>query len=117
MAVWKLDRGENAVFEGTVTMSTSAGAPSMPYDLTDATLTLHFGPETGSIYKTWLSGGTSLIKSAGTLGVWTFEFWPIDTEGLTGTFYLFDLWLRTSSQKEYMLSLGTVNLGKVMGTI
>lgn len=114
---WKLQRGENALFEGTVLLATSAGATPVPTDITGGTLVLHFGSFIDTPIKTWTSGGSSLQILAGTVGVWRFEFQPVDTEGILAGPYLYDLWYRTAAGKEYALTLATVTILPVIGTI
>ena len=117
MPSWRFERGENALFEGTVLISTSSGAAKTAADLTGGTLYLHFGSSLNSPMKTWTAGGSSLQITVATLGIYQFEWQPEDTEELSAGSYYFDLWYKNSANKEYCVTVGTVTLLGVVGTI
>lgn len=52
----------------------------------------------------------------GSMGVYRFSFKPEDTQNLTATSYYFDIWMRTPSLDEYVLTIGTLQLLPVVGT-
>lgn len=116
MPTWKVDKGETALYEGTIQVATTQGATPTPYDLTGGTLAVHWGPSMGSIHKTQTSLGTALTIQVATLGVYRFEFYPADTESLDTGDYYFDLWLRTAQDKEYCVTKGTLSILPVVGT-
>lgn len=52
----------------------------------------------------------------GSMGVYRYSFEPRDTENLAATSYYFDIWLRTPAEKEYILTVGTLQLLPTVGT-
>jgi hypothetical protein len=53
----------------------------------------------------------------GTMGVYRYSFLPEDTENLAATSYYFDIWMRTPQNKEYTITVGTIQLLPVVGTM
>lgn len=115
MPTWKVKRGEDYAVEGTVTFSTLAGGPLTAMNLTGATMTWHMGSVLSS--PMMIRGGTSFNYTVATLGVYQFALAPPDTESLAATSYYFDIWIKTPANKEYCLTVGTLELQDVVGTI
>jgi hypothetical protein len=117
MATWKVFRGSDSLFEGTVTFATVAGASPSPFDLTGASLTWHMGSIFEQPMYTRSTSGTN-FNTTGTNGVYTFSLSPEDTQNLpAGTTYWWDLWLKTTGNREYCLILGTLYLKETIGTV
>lgn len=121
MSTWKFHRGEDFSTEGHVTFATVAGATQAPANITTGVLTFHMGLslDVPLIVRAGTAGGTCFVVDSGygTLGTYTFQLSPADTENLAATNYLYDLWYKTSGGKEYCLTVGTVELQGVVGTI
>lgn len=117
MPSWRFERGENALFEGTVLIATSSSSPKTAADLTGGTLYLHFGSSLGSPMKSWTAGGSSLQITTATSGVYQFEWQPEDTQDLAIGVYYWDLWYKNTANKEYCVTVGTLTLLSVVGTI
>lgn len=115
MPTWKVKRGEDYAVEGTVTFSTMAGGPLSPMNLTGATMTWHMGSVLA--VPMMLRSGSSFTYTVATSGVYQFALTPGDTESLAATSYYFDIWIKTPATKEYCLTVGTLELQDVVGTI
>lgn len=117
MPTWKWDVGEDAIFEGTVLFATLAGATVVPYDLSNATLTWHFGSTLQPPMLTRESTGSNFTLSTVNTGVYQFNIYAQDTRGFVATSYYFDIWLKTSGNRLYCLTVGTAILHPTVGTI
>ena len=118
MPTWKIFKGADALYEGTVTFATIAGADLAPYDLNGGTLTWHMGSTLQPPgYTRSSASGTNFAFTATSSGVYNFSMSPADTESLLATSYYFDIWLKTSGLKEYCLTVGTLIIKDVVGTI
>jgi hypothetical protein len=121
MPTWKFHRGEDFSTEGHVTFATVAGATMVPANIVAGALTFHMGVslDVPLITRAGTSGGTCFVvdPGSGTLGTYLFQLSPADTENLPSGNYLYDLWYKTSGAKEYCLTVGTIELQGVVGTI
>lgn len=117
MPTWKQHRGEDALYEGTVTFSTVVGATASPYNLAGATLTWHMGSVLATPMITRSSAGGTNFSFGTAIGTYTFSLSDVDTELLAATTYYWDMWLTTTGGNEYCLTVGTLNLMGVVGTL
>jgi len=118
MPSWKVYRGSDNLFEGTVTFATVTGAPLTNYDLTGGTLTWHMGSVWEvPMYTRSMAGGTNFSYTGTTTGIYTFSLGPADTQNLIATTYWWDIWLKTAGAKEYCLVVGTLVVRETVGTL
>jgi len=118
MPSWKVYRGSDNLFEGSVTFATVTGAELAPYDLNGGTLTWHMGSTWEyPMYTRSSAGGTNFSFTGTTTGIYTFSLSPQDTQTLVATTYWFDIWLKTSGNREYCLTVGTLTVRETVGTL
>jgi hypothetical protein len=70
-----------------------------------------------NFYLSRLIATSSFQIMTGTMGVYRYSFLPEDTENLAATSYYFDIWMRTPQNKEYTITVGTIQLLPVVGTM
>lgn len=116
---WTVNKGEDALYEGTVLFSTLANVPVSPYNLSGAVLIWHLGSVIDTpIYTRSSASGTNW--SFGTsVGTYTFSLSHLDTGSLSVGSYVFDIWLQTAGGNRYCITnkLGTFEVNPVSGTL